>query len=100
MYAIIQKRINKDNGGYLSQFFEQYKKTSPQFKLTKSTLSFSNQVTCFKPIADDSPPAPFFGEDPGITQINTIYTELNTKQQLIQKKVFEETFLVKDNKRV
>ncbi|MGY0037581.1 hypothetical protein [Pedobacter sp. NJ-S-72] len=62
MYAIIQKRINKDNSSYMSQFFEQYKKTSPQFKLSKSTLSFSNQITLFKPIVDDSPPTPFFGE--------------------------------------
>ena len=100
MYAIIQKRINKDNSSYMSQFFEQYKKTSPQFKLSKSTLSFSNQITLFKPIADDSPPNTFFGEDPGVTQINTTYTDLNTRQQITQKKVFEETFLVKDSARV
>ncbi|MBB5637556.1 GLPGLI family protein [Pedobacter cryoconitis] len=99
MYAIIQKRINKDNEGYMSQFFEQYKKTSPQFKLAKSTLTFSNQLTLFKPIADDSPAAPFFGEDPGVTQINITYTDLNTSQQITQKKVFEETFLVKDSTR-
>ncbi|QNK63346.1 GLPGLI family protein [Pedobacter sp. PAMC26386] len=100
MYAIIQKRINKDNEGYLSQFFEQFKKTSPQFKLTKSTLSFSNQITLFKPIADDTPPSQFFGEDPSVTQINTTYTDLNTNQQITQKKVFEETFLIKDSARV
>ncbi|MGY0037582.1 GLPGLI family protein [Pedobacter sp. NJ-S-72] len=32
--------------------------------------------------------------------MNTTYTDLNTKQQTTQKKVFEETFLVKDSTRV
>lgn len=99
MYAMIQKRINKDNEGYLNQAFEQFKKTSPQFKLTKSTLTFSKQTTLFKPVADNSPPVPFFGEDPSVTQINTTYTDLANSQQVTQKKVFEETFLVKDSTR-
>lgn len=99
MYAMIQKKINKNNEGYMGQFFEQFKKTSPQFKLTKSTLSFSNQTTLFKPVTDDAPAVPFFGEDPSVSQINTTYTDLHTHQQITQKKVFEETFLVKDSTR-
>lgn len=99
MYAMIQKRINKNNEGYMGQFFEQFKKTSPQFRLTKSTLSFSNQTTLFKPVTDDAPAVPFFGEDPSVSQINTTYTDLHAHQQITQKKVFEETFLVKDSTR-
>lgn len=99
VYAILQKRINKENNGYLTQIVDQMKKSQSQFKLLNSTLYFSKSKTLFKPGEDNSAPIPFFGTSPDLSQINTIYTDLNTQQKVTQKKVFEETFLVKDSTR-
>ena len=41
MYAAIQKEITKDNEAFLTPAFESYKKSNPQFKLLKSTLTSS-----------------------------------------------------------
>src|SRR4051812_44730549 len=49
MFAIIPKVINKDNEAWLTPMLEAYKKSQPQFKISKSTLSFSNNKTLFIP---------------------------------------------------
>jgi len=100
MYAILQKRVNDENSTYLSQIVDDYKKKSPQFKVLKSTLSFSKNKTLFNPLEDTAPPIPWFGESPEISQINTIYTDLSTREKITRKKVYEETFVVKDTARV
>lgn len=99
MYAVISKQLKGDNGTWMAQIFESYKKSQPQFKTLQSTLTFSKSKTLFKPIVSTAPPVPFFGDSPEISQVNTIYTDLNTHQKLTQKKVYEETFLVKDSTR-
>lgn len=99
MYAIISKQATEDNT-FFAQILEAYKKNNGQFKVLKSTLSFSKDKTLFKPLEDTSPPVQFFGDSPEITQVNTVYTDLSSKQKLTQKKVYEETFLVKDSSRI
>src|ERR1700748_946880 len=47
MYAIIPKMINKDNEAWFTPLFDAYKKSQPQFKISKSTLSFANGKTLF-----------------------------------------------------
>lgn len=99
MYALIKKRINSDNEGFLQQIFDNYKKNNPQFKVLKSTLSFNNNKTLFTPIEPETSQNNFFGNDPMTSQNNTIYTDFGTNTSISQKKVFEETFLVKDTTR-
>lgn len=99
VYAILQKKINKENSGYLPQIVDQMKKSQSQFRLLKSTLYFSKNKTLFKPGEDNSVPIPFFGTSPDLSQINTIYSDLNTQQKVTRKQVFEETFLVRDSTR-
>ena len=100
MYAIISKTINKDNEAFLTPAFEAYKKTQPQFKTSKSVLSFANDKTLFTP-AEEEPVSGegFFGNTPMSGQNNTIYTDFNTNTGIFQKKVFDELFLVKDSTR-
>jgi GLPGLI family protein len=98
MYAVIQKKI-RQNDGFEAQFFEQYKKTEPQFKILKSTLYFSKDKTLFKPAEDSNPPASIFGKGPDVTQINTVYVDLAGHMQTTRKQVFEENFIVKDSVR-
>jgi GLPGLI family protein len=99
MYAIIKRRMTADNEAFFKPFLENYMKNNPQFKKLKSTLSFSDNKTLFTPIEDDSPRDNFFGDSPLAVQSNTIYTDLNTDLVTAQKKVFEETFLLKDSTR-
>ncbi len=98
--AIIKKLINKDNESYLTTAYDDYKKNQPQFKVLKSTLNFADGKTLFVP--DPEPAVPsngFFNDLPATIQSNIIYTDLITSTSITQKKVFEETFLVKDSTR-
>lgn len=96
MHALIKKGITKGNEAYMNPAFEQYKKTQPQFKVVKSVLTFSKDRSLFKPIESTDPPS-FFSSHPMVSQINSVYNDLGSSSSVIQKKVFEETFLVKDS---
>jgi GLPGLI family protein len=98
-FAII-KRLYGDRltDGFLSQAYEQYKKTQPQFRVLKSTLAFDNDKTLFTPLPPENAPGSFFNL-PSTDQNNTIYTDLGMHAITEQKAVFEETFLVKDSVR-
>ncbi|MBD1395491.1 GLPGLI family protein [Mucilaginibacter glaciei] len=100
MYGVIKKAINKDNETWYTPAFESYKKTQPQFKVLKSTLTFANNKSLYTPVKDDSPPTnSWFSDMPLAQQINIVYTDLNNYYSTTNKKVFEETFLVKDTAR-
>ncbi|RKR82534.1 GLPGLI family protein [Mucilaginibacter gracilis] len=99
MYALIKKNIDKDNESWYAPLFEQYKKTQPQFKTYKSTLTFSKDKTLFTPIEPDPAPNSFYSNDPMAVQNNTIFTDLASQSVIMQKKVFDELFLVRDTTR-
>jgi GLPGLI family protein len=99
MFAIIPKMINKDNEAFLDPIFDAYKKSQPQFKTAKSTLSFANNKTLFTPEEDENAGGGFFSNNPVSTQNNVIYSDLDSKTGVFQKKVFDELFLVKDSTR-
>lgn len=99
MHAHIKKFINKENEHYFTPAFEQYKKTEPQFKLLKSTLAFSKGKTLFTPGEVVSGVRTWFSDMPAAMQNNIIYTDLNANTSIVQKTVFEETFLLKDSTR-
>ena len=99
VWTMIKKEINKDNEAFLSPALDAYKKTQPQFRVLKSTLSFSGGKTLFTPIEADPPGNNLLADDPLMTQNNTIYTDVNTNGTVSQRKVFEKTFLLKDSTR-
>lgn len=100
MYAIIPKMFNKDNEAWFTPLFDAYKKAQPQFKVSKSKLSFANNKTLFTPEEEEpAEGASYFTNSPFATQNNTIYTDIETKTGIFQKKVFDELFLVKDSTR-
>ena len=100
MYAIIPKMIDKDNESFLVPIFEQYKKDHPQFKSFKSTLSFSDNKSLFIPVVEEIPPSDeWFSNNPMASQNNVIYNDLETNTSVIQKKMFEQVFLLKDTTR-
>jgi len=96
MYAIIQRRINKENESMLKPAFETYKQQHPQFKEVNSNLKFGNNKTLFTPDANNSPAASFFNDPQISMQNNVVYTNLDTKQLVSEKKIFDDTYLLKD----
>src|SRR3954470_9377893 len=88
MYGLIKKFINKDNESYLTQALDQYKKTQPQFKKLKSTLTFDDNKVLFTPQPEAATNDNMFGSSPVNTQINTIATDLSTGSSITQKKIF------------
>ena len=99
MFAVFQKGINKDNESFLQPAFESYKKNQPQFKKLKSTLSFRDNKSLFTPIEDENSNGGFWGNDAMVKQNNITFTDLQSQSLISQKKVFEETFLLKDSTR-
>lgn len=99
MYALIQKKINKDNEAFYRPAFENYKKNQPQFRKVKSKLSFTGNKTYFSPVAVTESNSGFFSDEPAAGQPNIVFTDLNAGKSVTQKSVFEETFLVRDSVR-
>jgi len=99
MYGLLDKRMAKNDNGFKAQIIEGFKKSQPQFKILKSTLYFAKNKTFFKPAEDNSPPIPMFGQTPEFSQINTIFSDLTTHDQVTQKSAFEDVFLIKDKTR-
>jgi GLPGLI family protein len=99
VWAMIKREINKDNEAFLVPALDNYKKTSPQFRVLKSTLSFSSNKTLFTPIEADPPANNLFSFSPLMTQNNTIYSDLTAGLTIAQKKIFTDAFMVNDSTR-
>ncbi|HEY8780869.1 MAG TPA: GLPGLI family protein [Mucilaginibacter sp.] len=99
MYALLKKQINKDNEAFYQPIYDSYIKNQPQFKKLKSTLSFADNQTMFVPTEDENGTGNFFGNNAMVNQNNTIFTDLQTKTFVGQKKVFDDLFLIKDSLR-
>jgi GLPGLI family protein len=100
VFAMIKKITDKDkeDDAVFVPALEAYKKNNPQFRVLKSTLSFSDDRTLFTPV-DADPPVGFMSFAPLMSQNNTIYTDLDAHASTAEKKIFEEIFLVKDSTR-
>jgi GLPGLI family protein len=100
VFAMLKAITDKDkeNDAMWVPALESYKKSYPQFRVLKSTLSFSNNKTLFTPIESD-PPTGLMSFAPLLTQNNTVYSDLDGHTVTDQRKIFEETMLVKDSTR-
>ena len=97
MYAIIQRGINKENETLLKPAFETYKQQHPQFKELKSTLMFTGSKTLFTPVGVNTSITSFFNDPQISMQNNIVYSDLNIKQLISKRKVFDDTYLLKDS---
>ena len=99
IYALMKEEIKKNpNETYYVRMFEEYQKNQPQFKILKSTLNFNKSNTLFTP--DDDYGAPSSWTNFLIAQQNNIIaTNTTNSTSITQKKVYEETYLVKDTAR-
>jgi len=99
-WAVLKKEINKDNEAVVAPALDNYRKNNPQFRVLKSTLSFTGNKTLFTPIeAEPASNIMFFSIMPLMTQNNTIYSDLDDKKVIAQRKVLGDDFLVSDSTR-
>jgi GLPGLI family protein len=96
MYAIIQRGIDKENA-LLKPAFEAYKQQHPQFKQLESTLLFGDNKTLFTPVAKAASVTSFFNDPQIAMQNNIVYADLTTQQQTSKRKVFDDTYLLRDS---
>ncbi len=99
IYALITKEMwdDKDNS-MEQQVFEGYKKNHPQFRVLKSTLTFQNNKSLFTHEDDDDQPNGWWDLEIA-KQPNTVYTDLAQGRNIVQKQVFEQTYLITDTTR-
>src|ERR1700756_2108811 len=98
MYAILNKLIEEDDS-WSRSFFDNYKKNHPQFMVIKSKLTFAGNKSLFAPIEDDNAPNDWWSNMPATSQINIVDTDFGTGRNIIQKHVFEQTYLLSDTTR-
>ena len=98
IYALIKKRITKNNESYMNQAFDNYKKNNPQFKAAKSTLKFNSDKGLYK-FEEESTSSNnnWIANNPISDLKNIIGTDFKTGSSTTQKSVYEATYLVKDS---
>ena len=99
MYALIKKLTTGSNDVFYTQAYESYVKNQPQFRTSKSTLSFSKDKMLFSPLEDATPARSGFFDLAQSKQVNSIYTDLSSKTAVTQKNIYEELFILKDSVR-
>jgi len=99
MYAIIQRSINNENETLLKPAFESYKQQYPKFRELKSTLTFANNKKLFTPVVENTLITSFFSDPQIAMQNNIVYSDMSNKQLISKRKVFNNTYLLKDSLR-
>lgn len=97
MHAKIKKSIDKENESYMSKVYDQYVKTQPQFTTLKSNLIFAADKSLYSPVPVTVTAQNSMYGDPNTNQPNVVFTDFSAGSSAVQKKVFEETYLIKDN---
>jgi GLPGLI family protein len=98
-YALIKQQIKTwGDDSFSASAFESYQKNNPQFKVAKSKLVFSNQITAFLPEEDAIAPSNnWFSNLIEFKQSNHIQSNLATGTSKTLKKIYDETYLVSDS---
>jgi GLPGLI family protein len=94
----IYKSDDENNGD--DDFFAQIIKQVPEWKTTYFNLYFDGSKTLYKPgreVTVPGPKGPDWFQDPA--QNNVVFCNLDSKQNISQKSVYEATFLITDSLR-
>lgn len=99
IYALIKDQVKRNpNVSYYAQAQEDYQKKNPQFKILKSSLTFSKDQTLYQPTSEELITNSFFDFESS-NQNNIIATNTAAGTSVAQKKVFDETYLLSDSTR-
>ncbi|SEN39912.1 GLPGLI family protein [bacterium A37T11] len=104
MFAAISSRMINNDGrnSFGEEMYENYKSSQPQFKTFPYELSFSGDLSSFKPLEDPNKTVSdwnYLERDPVIDQKNTVYADLKKQTRLSKKNIYDEWFVVSDSLR-
>jgi GLPGLI family protein len=92
----IKKIIGENTNNQIQVMFGDYKKNNPQFINIKTTMSFAQNKTLFKPSTDTIQTSYSFNQIPLFAFYNIIWNDFKTKNTISQKNVYGETYLIRD----
>lgn len=96
MFAKLKDRAKEDNF-FAEKIYEDYRKNQPQFVTSKSTLTFSPEGSVYQFVEQESQRSSFV-QDPWLMAQNNVYRNFNTDSVVAIRKVYDESFVVKDKK--
>lgn len=97
MYAKLKSRVSADNI-FMEKIYEEYRKTQPQFAISKSILNFSSEKSIYQFLEEEKQGMSAFANEPWMMVKNTIYRNFKTDSITAIRKVYDEDFVVKDKK--
>jgi len=97
MFAKLKNRV-QSNDVFGQKIYDEYRKTQPQFAVSKSTLSFSLEKSIYQFVEEEKQGMSSFVDDPWIMVRNSIYHSFKTDSTTAIRKVYDEDFVVKDKK--
>jgi GLPGLI family protein len=97
MFAKLKNRIQSNNT-FSQKIYDEYRKTQPQFAISKSILSFSPEKSVYQFVEEEKQGMSSFANDPWIMVKNSIYRSFKTDSITAIRKVYDEDFVVKDKK--
>ncbi len=100
MFALLKKNFgDSDMNTFTRTYLEEYQKKNPQFKTKKSTLYFNKNKTLYTQTPDANVES-MYSTIPGselLDQNNIVSQQLDNGLSIVQKKVLDEVYLVKDS---
>jgi GLPGLI family protein len=97
MYAKLKSRISKDNI-FMEKIYEEYRKTQPQFAISKSVLNFSSEKSIYQFLEEEKQRMSAFANEPWMMVKNSVYRNFKTDSVTAIRKVYDEDFVVTDRK--
>lgn len=97
MFAKLKNRV-QSNDVFGQKIYDEYRKTQPQFAISKSTLSFSPEKSIYQFVEEEIQGMSSFANDPWVMAKNSIYSSFKTDSLTAIRKVYDEDFVVKDKK--
>lgn len=97
MYAKLKARISKDNV-FMEKIYDEYRKTQPQFAISKSVLNFSPEKSIYQFLEEERQGMTGFISEPWIMVKNTVYRNFKTDSLTAIRKVYDDDFVISDKK--
>ena len=95
MYAKLKSRVSKDNI-FMEKIYEEYRKTQPQFAISKSILNFSLEKSIYQFLEEEKQGMSAFANEPWMMVKNSVYRNFKTDSITAIRKVYDEDFVVTD----
>lgn len=95
MYAKLKARVEPGNM-YMIRDYEYFRKTEPQFVVTKGSLSFNSKQSLYRDTGREGAISRVVGREPWAMTKNRVFTNFESGDVIAVKTVYEEGIVVRD----